>query len=193
MVNPSSRAKLKKPKSKKVLKAEPIPSGWDTTDEDEIRRRQLRAEIEPMKVTLLEEGGEAYFNTYDVQGVTQSYHVEIRSLIKSLNSCSCADYEGNGLGTCKHIEKVLLTLRKKGKRKFKAAGLEGSERIEIYIDPSDHQIKIQWPQVLFLNAEGYAFLKDFFLAQGTLIADMKTAVNHLTKFGIMWCQNYCLK
>lgn len=173
VVNPSPR---KKSKSKAVLKAEPIPSGWDTTDEDEIRRRQLRAETAPMKVTILEEGGESYFNTYDVQGITQSYHVEILSLIKPLNSCSCADYEGNGLGTCKHIEKVLLTLRKKGKRKFKAAGLEGSKRIEIYVDPSDHQIKIQWPHVSFLNLDAYAFLKDFFLAQGTLMADIKTAV-----------------
>lgn len=38
----------KKNKSSKVENSINVPSGWNTTDEEEIRRRILRAETEPM-------------------------------------------------------------------------------------------------------------------------------------------------
>ena len=52
MVEKKQEKKYKKKKSKaaETQKSEKIPSGWNTTDEDEIRRRCLRAEVEPMKV-----------------------------------------------------------------------------------------------------------------------------------------------
>ncbi|MBX9622034.1 MAG: DEAD/DEAH box helicase [Alphaproteobacteria bacterium] len=165
----------KKSKAHQVSEAIKIPSGWNTTDEDEINRRLLRAETEPMKVINLEPDS-VYFSNFTVHSSTgQSYHIEIRSLTEPLNSCSCADYETNGLGTCKHIEKVLLTLRKKGKRKYKEASAQGSAKAEIYVDPFDHQIKLKWPQEKITSLEGPRLLKDFFSASGRLISDAKTA------------------
>lgn len=176
MAKTSQPQKRKKSRAKKVLNEVRIPSGWNTTDEDEIKRRRLRAQTQFMQVTTLEDGNEPYFNTYTVQSQSsvQPYTVEIRSLHEYINSCTCADYDGNGLGTCKHIEKVFLTLQKKGIRKFRKASVQGSAKCEIYVDPFDNQIKIKWP--VPINAQSYILLKDFFSAQGTLLSDAKTAI-----------------
>lgn len=166
----------RKSKAEKVTKAVKIPSGWNTTDEDEINRRYLRATTEPMRVTNLEPEV-AYFSHFTVHSNTgNTYHIEIRSLTERLNSCSCTDYDTNGLGTCKHIEKVVLTLQKKGKRKFKEASVQGSNKVEVYVDPFDHQIKIKWPQENIINLETHCLLKDFFSVSGNLISDPHTTV-----------------
>ncbi len=41
-----------------------------------------------------------------------TYKVSIRDNEHSHNFCSCPDFRTNGLGTCKHIENVILTLKK---------------------------------------------------------------------------------
>ncbi|MBY0291677.1 MAG: DEAD/DEAH box helicase, partial [Alphaproteobacteria bacterium] len=176
MLIKQKKRKGKKSKADRVTHSVKIPSGWNTTDEDEISRRCLRAATEPMKVTNLEPEI-VYFSDFTVHSsAAQSYHIEIRSLSERVNSCSCADYDTNGLGTCKHIEKVLLTLKKKGKRNFKKVTIRGSEKVEIYVDPVDNQIKLQWPQEKITNLESHRFLKDFFSASGSLISDAKTAI-----------------
>lgn len=176
MLIKQKKRKGKKSKADRVTYSVKIPSGWNTTDEDEISRRCLRAATEPMKVTNLEPEI-VYFSDFTVHSsATQSYRIEIRSLSERVNSCSCADYDTNGLGTCKHIEKVLLTLKKKGKRNFKKVTIRGSEKVEIYVDPVDNQIKLQWPQEKITNLESHRFLKDFFSASGSLISDAKTAI-----------------
>lgn len=173
--------KKRKTKASKVTDSVTIPSGWNTTDEEEIQRRIQRAETEPMKVTSLEPEI-PYFANYRVESKTaSSYDVEIRSLRDPINSCSCVDYDINGLGTCKHIEKVLLTLKKKGKRRFQEASHRGSQRAEIYVDPLDHHVKITWPFETIQPPESYAFLKDFFSANGKLIADAKTTIPVLVR------------
>jgi superfamily II DNA or RNA helicase len=172
-VKPTQRSR-KKRKSHQVTQPVTLPSGWDTTDEEEIHRRCVRAATEPMKVSN-EDPSEVYFSNFTVHSSTRHlYHIEIRSLTDAVNSCSCADYEGNGLGTCKHIEKVLLTLKQKGKRQFKQVGLRGSEKAELYVDPRDDQLKLTWPEEKTPDLEG--LLKDFFSASGLLIADAPTAI-----------------
>lgn len=168
--------KPKKSKSPKAAKPIKIPSGWNTTDEEEIGRRRLRAESDPMKVVNLDPDI-PYFSAYTVQSSSgQPYTVEIRSLVRRINSCSCADYDVNGLGTCKHIEKVLLTLEQKGKRKFAAASRMGSAKAEIYIDPADNQVKLAWGYNPTENVESRHLLEDFFSTDGRLVADAKTAI-----------------
>ena len=92
-------------------------TGWNTTDEDEITRRKIRAESEKFRIVNNEES-RPYYSSFSIASVNsqKSYFVEIRSLDKPLNSCNCPDFQTNGLGTCKHIEAVLLFLRKKGIR-----------------------------------------------------------------------------
>jgi len=46
----------------------------------------------------------------------QSYRVQIRSLTKRMNYCTCPDYASNLLGTCKHIEAVLHKINKSGSK-----------------------------------------------------------------------------
>ena len=166
----------KKSKAKKVEQVRNIPSGWDTTDEDEIRRRRIRAESEQMQVTNLDPGID-YFSNYNVHsGSKNQYVVEVRSLLEHVNSCSCTDYDTNGLGTCKHIEKVLLMLKKKGKGKFQKAAKAGSNKVEIYVNPENNKINISWANEQKADSEIYKLLNDFFSADGSLIADASIAI-----------------
>lgn len=76
---------------------------------------------------------EPVFSNFEVQsdsGLT--YQVEIRDVKERAFSCTCADFRKNGLGTCKHVEAVLLQAQKKaGKAGWQSAVKEGSRRIEV--------------------------------------------------------------
>ena len=93
--------------------------GWVTTDEDERNLRRYRAEIEPMTVRFVGDKTIAPFGDYDVISMEgrqkKSYRVELRSLTKLSNTCSCPDFRKSALGTCKHIERVLLRVKRKAK------------------------------------------------------------------------------
>ncbi|MFW6019910.1 MAG: DEAD/DEAH box helicase [Bacteroidales bacterium] len=60
-------------------------------------------------------GNHPVFSDFEVYNPKseKTYKVSIRDNIQSHNFCSCPDFRVNGLGTCKHIENVLLTLKKK--------------------------------------------------------------------------------
>jgi hypothetical protein len=95
------KRKKRKTNSSEVENSINVPLGWNTTDEEEIKRRILRAETEPMKVTNLEPEI-PYFSNYTVQSkTTQSYFVEIRSLSKYINSCFCQPILGLLASTCR--------------------------------------------------------------------------------------------
>ena len=166
----------KSSKAKKIEQAKTLPFGWNTSDEDEIKRRIIRAQSEEMKVYNLDSNTD-YFRDYKVLSSSRrEYIVEIRSLSDHINSCSCTDYDISGLGTCKHIEKVLLILKKKGKSKFTNAAKRGNSRFEIYVHPKDNKIKILYPEIQSINDKIYKPLSDLFSADRTLIADGKTAI-----------------
>ncbi|OGV53389.1 MAG: hypothetical protein A2X45_24730 [Lentisphaerae bacterium GWF2_50_93] len=86
-------------------------NGWLTDDEYEIRLRRHRAETEDMSVKKLD-GFPGIFSDYAVSrkdaDKKTSYTVELRSLDSHTNFCTCPDFKKNFLGTCKHIEKILL-------------------------------------------------------------------------------------
>ncbi len=76
----------------------------------QIDRRRKRAAEDIAAIN--NQGQHAVYSTYEVTSQSkQSYQVQIHSLTELLNSCSCADYKTNLLGTCKHIEGVLLHLK----------------------------------------------------------------------------------
>ncbi|MBS3775869.1 MAG: DEAD/DEAH box helicase [Bacteroidales bacterium] len=60
-------------------------------------------------------GNHPVFSDFEVYNPKseKTYKVSIRDNVQSHNFCSCPDFKVNGLGTCKHIENVLLTLKKK--------------------------------------------------------------------------------
>lgn len=136
-------------KTKKTAKKKPAINmgNWNTTDADEITRRRMRAEIEKFHIRNIESGNPYYSNFSVGTGKGKLYLVEIRSLSSLCNTCSCPDHYGNGLGTCKHVEAVLLYLKKKGVKKFRIAADEGTSRLEIYIDRAaeNEVIRVMWP------------------------------------------------
>jgi len=82
-----------------------------SSKQEQIERRRQRA-LEEI-TSVVNKGRHLLFSTFEVSSKSgQTYRVEIRSFTELQNSCTCADYKSNLLGTCKHIEGVLLYLQK---------------------------------------------------------------------------------
>ena len=107
---PIKKSKKTKSRAKKVEEKKISSANWDTTDEDEIQRRKIRAEVENIHIQQLGREDD-YYTSFTVFSDQWSNHdnakylVEIRSLNEQISSCNCLDFQTNGLGTCKHIEK----------------------------------------------------------------------------------------
>ena len=75
------------------------------------------------------------YSTFAVKsGSGLTYSVGVRDLSARQFACDCVDFRINGLGTCKHVEAVLLYLERRYRRLLKQAALDGSERIEVVVD-----------------------------------------------------------
>ena len=145
-------------KAKLVQDKVPPPLGWDTSDEEEIDRRRWRGSTDIVSVEALEPDV-PYFGTYRVRSTSGNhYDVEIRSLADRSNSCGCADWNLNGLGTCKHIEGTLEWLRRRGKRAFAAAAILGNPRSEIYPAPDGTAALYVLPAAADATGTGYSHL-----------------------------------
>ena len=117
--------------------------GWHTTDKDEIARRKWRGKTEVAKVEAVD--GEFWpFCDYRVESQSgAAYMVEWRSASKPINSCSCADFLTNRLGTCKHIESVRDFLSKNRTANYRKAL---NPRIEIFVDETNaRKLRISQP------------------------------------------------
>ncbi len=113
----------------------PHATDWRTTDQDEINRRVLRAREEAPAVRNLDPRY-AIFSNFEVKsrsGLT--YEVEVRDLAARQFGCTCTDFQVNGLGTCKHVEAVLLHLAARARRACTAARRDGSPRVDLIPDP----------------------------------------------------------
>ncbi len=106
-----------------------------------------------------------------------NYDVEIRDLSKRRFACTCLDFRANNLGFCKHIEGVLLHLRKQFPKLFRTAEKQGSDRTEIELNRSSG--------VLCLRTNGNrvpAGVRKLFDADGVLIgSEPEEAVASLNK------------
>ena len=145
----AAKAKAAKPKAKgkaaKVLQ-KPQASGWNSSDEDEIGRRRLRGEFDLATIEALEKH-QPFFGTFRVTSNSGGvYEAEIRDLTGFTNSCGCADHQVNRLGTCKHIEGVLLALKSRRAGQFRKAARTGSPRVEIFLARiGEAEPRIAWP------------------------------------------------
>ncbi len=83
----------------------------DSAIKDRIKRG--RSEVEAERLS-----GEPWFGSWRATSLggashfSSSYLVTIRSLRQRANFCTCPDFAGNQLGTCKHIEAVLHKIGK---------------------------------------------------------------------------------
>jgi len=147
------------------------PSGWSTSDADEIERRRLRGINEEIRIES-QTPDDVFFGVYRTHsGSGQAYRVEIRSLAEPINSCDCPDHRVNGLGTCKHIEATLNRLPHRRKRAFHKATAAGSPYIEIFLDRRDHQIRIRWPMGSRVRSRARDILSPFFTDDNLLAGE----------------------
>ncbi len=88
------------------------PAGITDVQWQIILRRQI-AEDENFTIQKLSDG--LVFGDYKVDSskTSNTYKVALRSADNSLNFCSCPDFKTNQLGTCKHIEAILLKVKSK--------------------------------------------------------------------------------
>src|SRR6266576_3386010 len=110
-----------------------VPSAfnWRTSDQDEINRRRERAQIEEFRVVNSDPRYPIFSNLRVRSRSGLTYTVEIRDVRQRQFGCDCVDFRINGLGTCKHIEAVLLLLERRFKRVFEAAVQKGSDRVDL--------------------------------------------------------------
>src|SRR6266699_2791955 len=120
----------------KALSNIEVPSihNWRTTDEDEINRRRLRAQTEEFRISNVDPRHPIFSNFRVQSGSGLTYSVEIREVQQRQFACDCVDFRINGLGTCKHVEAVLLQLQARFKRLFLAAARNGTSRLEVVPD-----------------------------------------------------------
>lgn len=104
-----------------------------TTDiQEQIERRRERARAEIQKIA--NKGSHPVFSQFEVRSVSgHAYRVEIRSLGELQNSCTCPDYKTNLIGTCKHIEGVLIHLEQAHGKKLKKLAAERPRGAQIYL------------------------------------------------------------
>ncbi|HEY9247771.1 MAG TPA: hypothetical protein VIO38_01500, partial [Rariglobus sp.] len=144
----------------------PPASDWRTTDTDELLKRRLRAREDKARVVNLDPAHPVFsrFAVHSPSGLT--YHVELRDLAARHHACTCTDFRINGLGTCKHVEAVLLHLARREKTALRAARVTGSDRIDVVPDAAAGTLRIE------RNADRLpARLRAFFNPDGTLLLD----------------------
>ncbi len=114
----------------------PSPHDWRTTDTDEINKRRQRARDEAFTIANLDPRHPIFSNFRVASRSGLTYSVEIRDVRGRQFACDCVDFRINGLGTCKHVEAVLLLLERRFKRLFQAAAKNGSNRADLVPDPA---------------------------------------------------------
>jgi superfamily II DNA or RNA helicase/predicted nucleic acid-binding Zn finger protein len=88
--------------------------------EQQIAERRDRATGTPLRVLKRPTGGP--YGDYTVEsGSGRTYRVAVRGPALFENYCSCPDFAVNTLGTCKHIEALLLQLRRRNRKALKTA------------------------------------------------------------------------
>ncbi|HEX6002521.1 MAG TPA: DEAD/DEAH box helicase, partial [Burkholderiales bacterium] len=83
------------------------------------------------------------FSNFEIQSPSgMVYRAEIRDVASRQFSCTCTDFRINGLGTCKHIEAILLQLARRHRAEFKAAEQGSSSRVDIVADPIAGRLRV---------------------------------------------------
>jgi superfamily II DNA or RNA helicase len=132
----------------------------------EERAKRGRAEV---KVDHL--SGEQWFGTWSARSITPTshfpanYRVNIRSLTRKANYCTCPDFATNQLGTCKHIEAVLHKIKKR--RDAKKLKDLAPPSPYVYLDWEAEQAPVvRLHRAADMDPELASLLDDFFDAAG---------------------------
>jgi hypothetical protein len=137
---------------------------WRTTDEEEIALRQQRAREEQPRIRNFD-STHPIFSRFEVHSPSgMLYNVELRSIAERRFSCTCVDFRTNGLGTCKHVEAVLLHVEARFPKLITQAKNNGSNRIDIVWDAARERLQIESlgrslprPLAKFFDTNGLSF------------------------------------
>ncbi len=121
----------------------PAATNWRTSDEDEINRRKRRAREEDFRITNVDAAHPVYSTFRVKSGSGLTYSVEVRDVEGRQFACDCVDFRSNGLGTCKHVEAVLLHLEGRLKKAFSAAVRAGSNRLDVVVEAATNSVRIK--------------------------------------------------
>lgn len=139
-------------------------SATDRAVKDRVKRGRSEVRVESMS-------GEPWFGTWQATSLTsashfsRSYRVTIRSLKRRANFCTCPDFAGNQLGTCKHIESVLHKIQKS--RKYKEFKEMPAPFSYIYLDwKIDGAPKLRLHRSQEPSADLQSFLDNYFNTVG---------------------------
>jgi superfamily II DNA or RNA helicase len=121
-----------------------VPSihNWRTTDEEEVNCRRLRARTEPFVIQNSDPAHPIFSNFRVKSGSGLTYSVEVRDVRQRQFACECVDFRINGLGTCKHVEAVLMHLEGRFKRLFRNAAGNGAGRLDVLPDPMRDTLRL---------------------------------------------------
>jgi superfamily II DNA or RNA helicase len=148
--------------------------------EEQIAERQLRARKEAFKI---EAQGRSVFGDYQVFSPTskRTYRVALRGVGLFDNYCACPDYAVNTLGTCKHIEAVLLHARSRFGGKVDKSRYQ-RKHSTIYLDYRE-QPRVRIVSPAKISAELLALREEFFDGDGVLKAhQMDRVAQALARF-----------
>jgi hypothetical protein len=151
-------------RSRKNGKSLMVPTAydWRSTDADELTRRRLRAQEENFRVTNLNPR-HPIFSNFRVQSASgMKYSVEIRSVRDRQFTCTCVDFRINGLGTCKHVESVLMLVETRHRRAFQEAQQSPYSRVEIVPDEARDRLRVLLPE----NTDMPSELEEWFTPDG---------------------------
>lgn len=119
-------------------------TGWLSTDDEEITRRKWRGKTEISAISVIDDKFLPYCDYQVVSANGHTYTVEWRSADSRINSCDCADFLTNRLGTCKHIEGVNEFISNDRKSDHRNSE---NPRLEIFIDETNsRKLQVAWPR-----------------------------------------------
>jgi superfamily II DNA or RNA helicase/virulence-associated protein VapD len=175
----STKAKPKKANGKKKKKKPEIPYHRKpdnlTLDQWQAALRKQFAQNQAFQIENV--GKETVFSDYEVHNPLSenTYKVAIRSNLQQIiegqnqNFCTCYDFKTSGLGTCKHIEAVLLQINKKRDlKKIIAKETFNPTYSSVYLkyEPQNRVVKLRIGS--HNTSKLKRFSKSFFNSEGTL-------------------------
>ncbi|MCP4536749.1 MAG: DEAD/DEAH box helicase family protein [Chloroflexi bacterium] len=134
--------------------------------QEQIKRRRKRGKEEMAKI--VNQGRHSVYSTFEVTSTSERiYTVQVRSLTEQLNSCTCPDYRTNTIGTCKHIEGVLVNLQKEFADQWDEFVAQAPPVTQVYVHHAEQttiRVMLPFPKSKKLNA----LVTRYFDAQGIL-------------------------
>lgn len=171
--------KAKKIPSKRSKKNAEIPYHRKpenlTLDQWQVALRKQFAQTQKFETENV--GSEMVFSDYEVHNPQSgnTYKVAIRSNLKEIqegdnqNFCSCYDFKTNGLGTCKHIESVVLRiLKKRDLKKIISRDTFNPAYSSVYLKYSPQKRVVKLRIGSDNNAKFTVFSKLYFTDEGTI-------------------------